>query len=90
MTTFKNAVVEWTDTINDWYCLNASESEVKDAFGLLKEYRDARDSPGDTPYVEAFFHGPGKLLGGGPIWCTMLDTVDREHLANLIENIRKH
>jgi hypothetical protein len=89
MTTFKNAVVEWTDTINEWYHLGASEEEVASAFSNLKEYRDAQDKLGDIPYVEAFFHGPGKMLGGGPIWCTMLDTVDREMLAGLVEHNRK-
>ena len=89
MTTFNKAVSEWTDTINGWYGLNATDKEVTVAFIQLKDYRDTQDEPNDIPYVETFFHGPGKLLGGGPIWCTMLDTVDREMLASLVEHNRK-
>jgi len=89
MATFEQAVTEWADTINSWYNLDARSDEVKLAFNALKAYHEDHDDPNETPYVEAFFHGPGKLLGGGPIWCTMLDTEDREHLADLIQSLRK-
>jgi len=88
MATFENAVIEWTDDINEWYHLDASEEEVKLAFLKLKEYRDAQDMPLDIPYIETFFHGLGKLPSGDPVWRTMLDTVDREMLADLVEQIR--
>jgi len=89
MATFENAVAEWTDTINAWYNLDASTEEVTKAFNNLKEYRDAQDEPDDIPYVETFFHGLGKLPSGDPIWRTMLDTVDREMLASLVETARR-
>ena len=89
MATFEKAVLEWTDTINDWYRLGASTAEVTLAFNTLKDYRDAEDEPGDEPYVETFFHGLGKMPGGKPVWRTCLDTVDREHLANIVEEIRR-
>jgi hypothetical protein len=89
MATFENAVVEWTDDINEWYRLDASEEEVTLAFYKLKEYRDAQDEPGDIPYVETFFHGLGKTPTGDPIWREWLDTVDREMLAGLVEELRK-
>ena len=89
MATFERAVTEWTDTINGWYNLDARTDEVKLAFNALKDYHEDHDDPNGTPYVEAFFHGPGKLPGGGPIWCTMLDTEDREHLADLVQALRK-
>jgi hypothetical protein len=93
MATFERAVTEWTDTINDWYNLDARTDEVKLAFNELKAYHDdlsqLMDLPNGTSYVESFFHGPGKLPGGGPIWCTMLDTEDREHLADLVQALRK-
>jgi len=89
MATFDKAVLSWTDTINNWYNLDARPNEVELAFNALKDYRDAQDEPGDEPYIETFFHGLGKLLGGKPNWRTELDTVDREHLAGLVEDIRK-
>ena len=88
MATFENAVSEWTEEINGWYSLEATNEEVVDAFYALKEYREARDEPGDIPYVETFFHGLGKMPNGSPVWRTMLDTVDREHLADLVERLR--
>ena len=89
MATFDKAVHSWTTEINDWYSLDARNNEVKEAFSILKEYRDARDEPNDESYIETFFHGPGKMLGGKPIWRTDLDTVDREMLAGLVEQNRK-
>jgi hypothetical protein len=89
MATFEKAVLEWADTINDWYNLSASSAEVTEAFNALKEYRDAEDEPGEESYIETFFHGLGKMPGGKPVWRTGLDTVDREHLAGFIEGIRK-
>ena len=89
MSTFENAVSEWTAEINGWYSLEATNEEVTDAFYALKEYRDSRDEEGDIPYVETFFHGLGKMPNGAPVWRTMLDTVDREHLAGLVEELRK-
>jgi hypothetical protein len=89
MATFEKAVSEWTDTINDWYNIGAKPGEVELAFNALKDYRDARDEPGDESYIETFFHGLGKLLGGKPNWRTCLDTVDREHLAGLVEENRE-
>ena len=89
MATFDKAVLSWTDTINNWYNLDALPSEVELAFNALKDYRDARDEPDEESYIETFFHGLGKMPGGKPVWRTMLDTVDREHLAGLVEDIRK-
>ena len=89
MATFERAVREWTENINDWYNLGASPDEVTLAFNALKEYRDAEDEPGEDSYVETFFHGLGKMPGGKPVWRTGLDTEDREHLARLVEQIRK-
>ena len=89
MATFERAVREWTDTINAWYSLDASPAEVTLAFNALKDYRDAEDEPGEESYIETFFHGLGKMPGGKPVWRTGLDTVDREHLAGLVEQIRK-
>jgi len=83
MATFDEAVSSWRDTINDWYRLNATDDEVGQAFTLLKEYRDAQDDPGDIPYVETFFKDKDDT------WSTWLDTVDREHLADLVDRIRK-
>ena len=89
MATFERAVQGWTDTINDWYDLGACPDEVKLAFNALKDYRDAEDEPGEESYIETFFHGLGKMPDGTPVWKTGLDTVDREHLAGLVEQIRK-
>jgi hypothetical protein len=88
MATFEKAVLEWADDINAWYSLSASKEEVTKAFYSLKEHRDAQDEPGDIPYVETFFHGLGRLPSGDPVWRTMLDTVDREMLADLVEQNR--
>ena len=57
---------------------------LNQAFTLLKEYRDAQDEPDDIPYVETFFKDKDDA------WSTWLDTVDREHLTVLVEEIRKH
>jgi len=89
MATFDKAVLSWTDTINEWYRICAMPSEVELAFNTLKDYRDARDEPGDESYIETFFHGLGKLPAGKPNWRTHLDTVDREHLAGLVEKCRE-
>ena len=89
MATFNKAVLSWTDTINGWYGLDAKPKEVELAFNALKDYRDAQDEPGDEPYIETFFHGLGKMPGGKPVWRTHLDTVDREHLAGIVEDLRK-
>ena len=88
MATFDKAVHEWTETINDWYSLGATDKEVEDAFRMLKEYRDAQDEPGEIPYIETFFHDLGKTFSGDPIWQDCLDTVDREMLAGLVEENR--
>ena len=88
MATFERAVQEWTNTINDWYSLGASPTEVTLAFNALKEYRDAEDEPGEESYIETFFHGLGKMPGGKPSWRTCLDTVDREMLADIVESNR--
>ena len=88
MSTFDKAIHSWTTEINDWYSLDARNEEVKEAFSMLKTYRDAQDEPNDIPYIETFFHGLGKLLNGKPNWRTHLDTVDREMLAGLVEENR--
>jgi hypothetical protein len=88
MTTFDKAVHSWTTEINDLYSLDARDIEVKEAFNVLRDYRDAQDEPNDIPYIETFFHGLGKLLGDKPSWRTDLDTVDREMLAGLVEENR--
>ena len=90
MATFEKAVLSWADDINDWYNLDASPAEITLAFNALKDYRDAGDEPGEETYIETFFHGLGKMPGGKPVWRTMLDTVDREHLAGLVEQIREN
>ena len=82
MTTFDTAVRCWTNEINAWYDLRATEAEVKKAFSLLKEFRDSRDEPGDIPYIETFFNDNDDM------WKTLIDTVDREHLADLVEEVR--
>ena len=82
MDTFDKAVHSWTTTINEWYCLGACEDEVKKAFSMLKDYRESQDEPGDEPYIETFFKDRNDE------WRTGLDTVDREHLADLVEQIR--
>ena len=89
MATFDKAVLSWTDNINEWYGIGAMPSEVELAFNALKDYRDVRDEPGDESYIETFFHGLGRLLDGKPNWRTDLDTVDREHLAGIVEDLRK-
>ncbi len=88
MASFDKAVSAWTDEINAWYKLGAWDDEVKKAFSILKEYRESQDEPGEDSYIETFFHGIGKLPSGGPVWRTMLDTVDREMLANIVEEYR--
>ena len=82
MATFDKAVHEWTETINDWYSLDARDTEVKKAFSMLKDYRDSQDEPGDEPYIKTFFKDRDDE------WCTGLDTVDREMLAGLVEENR--
>ncbi len=90
MATFEKAVMSWADDINTWYSLEASPAEVALAFNALKEYRDAEDESGEESYIETFFHGLGKMPGGKPVWRTGLDTVDREHLADLVEKVREN
>ena len=90
MATFDKAVHSWTTEINNWYRLDARDAEIKEAFSILKDYRDAQDEPNDIPYVETFFHGLGKLLGGKPNWRTDLDTVDREMLVGIVERNREN
>ena len=89
MATFNKAVLSWTDTINAGYDICAGPDEVELAFNILKEYRDAEDEPGEESYIETFFHGLGKMPGGKPNWRTCLDTVDHEHLAGIVKDLRK-
>ena len=58
------------------------EAEVKKAFSLLKEYRESRDEPGEPTYIETFFKDKDDN------WKPLIDTVDREHLAALVEEVR--
>jgi hypothetical protein len=83
MATFSEAVKRWTGTINEWYGIDAQTDEVKKAFSVLKDYRDATDEPGEEPYIETFFKDHNSE------WCTGLDTVDREHLTGIVESLRK-
>jgi len=83
MATFNEAVKRWTGTINEWYGIDARPAEVENAFNVLKDYRDAKDEPDEEPYIETFFKDHNNE------WCTGLDTVDREHLAGLVEDLRK-
>jgi len=82
MSTFDTAVRCWTNEINAWYDLRATVEEVKKAFSLLKEFREGRDEPGDIPYIETFFKDKDDN------WKPLIDTVDREHLADLVEEVR--
>ncbi len=82
MSTFEQAVRVWAEDVNNWYKMKASEEEMQKAFSMLVEYREQFDEPGEPTYVETFF----KNKDGS--WSTWLDTVDREHLAALVEKSR--
>ncbi len=82
MATFDTAVRCWTNEINAWYDLRSTEAEVKKAFSLLREYRESRDEPGEPTYIETFFKDKDDS------WKPLIDTVDREHLADLVEEVR--
>ena len=79
MATFEKAALEWTDTINSWYGLDATTEEVVDAFNKNYLNKEAYDG---TSYVDMFFRDKD---GGYSKW---LDTADREMLANIVENNR--
>ena len=76
---FEKAVEAWTNTINEWYSLEATVDEVCNAFEA--DYRDKVAYDG-TSYVEMFF----KSRDGG--WTRWLDTADREGLADTVEHYR--
>ena len=79
MTAFDEAVKKWTEHINEWYGLEATEDEVRNAFE--GDYRDKVAYDG-TSYVEMFF----RARDGG--WVEYLDTADREGLADSVEHYR--
>jgi len=79
MATFNEAVKKWTDHINEWYNLEATEAEVYNAFE--GDYRDKVAYDG-TSYVEMFF----RARDGS--WTEYLDTADREGLADAVEHYR--
>ena len=79
MATFNEAVKKWTDHINEWYNLEATEAEVYNAFE--GDYRDKVAHDG-TSYVEMFFRN------NAGSWTEYLDTSDREGLADSIEHYR--
>ena len=84
MASFEEAVQAWTDTINDWYSLDATAHEVGHLFSHCFRDRTTFDDYGQdgASYVDTFF----KLKDGS--WSTGLDTVDREELANAVEQQR--
>ena len=79
MSTFPEALEFWTIQINEWYNLETTDDEVRNAFE--KEYRH-KLAYDDTSYVEMFF----KSDDGG--WSRWLDTSDREGLADAVERFR--
>ena len=79
MATFEEAVKNWTDTINEWYGLEATVDEVCNAFE--GDYRDKVAHDG-TSYVEMFFRN------NDGSWTEYLDTSDREGLADAVEHYR--
>jgi|TARA_Y100000310_G_C20648584_1_gene798072 hypothetical protein len=79
MATFEEAIKVWTETINDWYDLHATEEETQKAFEGTYQDREAYDG---TSYVDMFF----KRSDGS--WTQWLDTSDREGLADEIERLR--
>jgi len=79
MATFEEAVQKWADNINEWYGLNATAEEVKEAFNVYFKDKLSYD---DSSYVEMFF----KSRDGA--WTEWLDTVDREELADQVELLR--
>lgn len=79
--TFNEAVGYWTDTINDWYDINATPEEVISAFNTYFLHKEAYDS---TSYADMFF----KTAEDGT-WSRWLDTADREGLTWGVERARK-
>ncbi len=79
MSTFDDALEFWTIQINEWYDINATDDEVREAFEKDYRHKLAYD---DTSYVEMFF----KSQDGG--WSRWLDTSDREGLADSVEYYR--
>ena len=75
--TFENAAQSWTDTINDWYGLNATVDETIVVFNSLNRDRKTYDG---RSYIEVFF----KDKDDGT-WSPGLDTADREEIADEIE-----
>lgn len=71
--TFEEALEEWTETINEYYDLGATTSEVQNAW-LIFESMD--ETSAGVSYVDTFF----KEKDG--TWSGWLDTVDRETLAD--------
>jgi len=79
MSTFDEALEFWTIQINEWYNLDTTDDEVRNAFE--KEYRHKLAYDG-TSYVEMFFKSEGED------WSRWLDTSDREGLADAVEHFR--
>ena len=77
--TLEEAAARWTETINDWYSLDATTEEVLDAFNKNYLNKEAYDG---TSYVDMFFRDKA---GGYSKW---LDTADREGLADCVEVAR--
>ena len=84
MATFEEAVQSWTDTINDWYSLDATTNEVGHMFSHCFRDRTTFDDHGQdgASYIDTFF----KEEDGG--WRTGLDTADRETLVDAVEKQR--
>ncbi len=79
MVTFEEAVQSWADNINHWYSLDSTAEEVKEAFNVY--FKDKLSYDGSS-YVEMFF----KSRDGA--WTKLLDTADREELADQVELLR--
>ena len=77
--TLKEAAIHWTESINDWYDLDATTEEVVHAFN--KHYLNKKAYDG-TLYVDMFFRDKD---GGYSKW---LDTADRKGLAGCVEMAR--
>ena len=79
MATFDEAIIEWTNDINEWYGLSATQEEVKSVFDTYFKDKVAYDG---TSYIEMFFRSKDGT------WTTWLDTADREELADKVEIAR--
>lgn len=75
----KKVLQQYTDTINDWYGLEATVEEVKAAFIKAFVGRKAYDG---RSYLSVFFRDKQGRFHGG------LDTADREELADQVEILR--